>query len=356
MKYNILLLFCILSITSFAQTQTDSTQTDSTQIIEEDYSLYADVVDAPSDAKKKVYVTQKIIGLSPTKLISLGFDFVGSHSIEVDKIGNSSSSTANVASNNGTRFAANFPVISNNKMILSLGVNYLDFNYNIDNPIKKDNAFIYSLSQYKLNSYGVNATFFKPFNDKLFGIIQFSSDHNNAGLINQFNTNGLKYSGAVIIGRKPHDRLQYGIGLTRTYRGGALIYLPIAMYNYTFKSKKWGLEILLPARANLRYTVNSRNLLFAGFEVEGNSYYMKPMVDEFKLGFDNLQLHRSEIRPRLTYEFSLYKFIWMSVQTGYRLAYKFNVDNVDYTDKPNVMDNNLNDSYYFNVSINLVSP
>jgi hypothetical protein len=80
------------------------------------------------------------------------------------------------------------------------------------------------------------------------------------------------------------------------------------------------------------------------------------MVTDYNFGFKNLQLHRSEIRPRFTYEFSIYNFIWMSIQAGYRVGYKFNVDNVDYKADPLIMDNKLGGSYYFNISLNLVSP
>jgi hypothetical protein len=114
--------------------------------------------------------------------------------------------------------------------------------------------------------------------------------------------------------------------------------------------------MLLPARANVRYAINPRNLLMAGFELEGNSYYMDPMIDKYNLGYKNLQLHRSEIRPRLTYEFSIYNFIWMSIQAGYRISYKYNVDDVDYKADPVIMSNKVGGSYYFNVSLNLVSP
>lgn len=83
---------------------------------------------------------------------------------------------------------------------------------------------------------------------------------------------------------------------------------------------------------------------------------MDPMIDKYNLGYKNLQLHRSEIRPRLTYEFSIYNFIWMSIQAGYRLSYKYNVDDVDYKADPVIMNNKVGGSYYFNVSLNLVSP
>jgi hypothetical protein len=351
MKFNILLIAVFSSSIALAQNPIDTTKTE-----EEDFSMYADVVESPSTNKSKVYCSQKISGLSPSKLISIGFDFVGANAINVDTIGNYFNNTTDIKYNTGTRFAANFPVISNNKLILSLGVNYLDFKYSAANPANTDNPLINSLTKNGLRSYGINGTLFKPFNSKLFGILQLAADHNNAGKLNQFHSNALKYSGAAIFGCKPHDRLQYGFGVTQSYRGGALNYFPVILYNYTFKNKKWGVEMLLPARANVRYTVNPRNLLFAGFELEGNSYYMDPMINKYDLGFKNLQLHRSEIRPRLTYEFSIYNFIWMSIQAGYRLGYKFNVDDVDYNAKPVIMDNTVGGSYYFNVSINLVSP
>ena len=350
MKYKILLSFISISTTTFSQTPVDTTNK------EEDFSMYADVTDAPTDTKKRVYCSQKIIGLSPSKLISLGFDFVGANNIDIDTIGNYVGNNTSVKMNSGVRFSANFPIISNNKVILSLGVNYLDFKYNISSPVNQSHPLINSLSKNGLRSYGINGTLFKPFNAKLFGILQLAADYNNSGNIDEFHNDGLKYSGAAIFGSKPHERLQFGIGLTQSYRGGALNYFPVVLYNYTFKSKKWGIEMLLPARANVRYTINPRNLILAGFELEGNSYYMNSMVNNYSLGYENLQLHRSEIRPRLTYEFSLYKFIWMSVQAGYRIGYKFNVDNVDYNAKPSIMENKVGGSYYFNISLNLVSP
>lgn len=351
MKFNILFITLFFSTVALSQTKVDTAKTE-----EEDFSMYADVVDASSTNKSKVYCSQKILGLSPSKLISLGFDFVGANAIDVDTIGSYFGNTADVKYNNGVRFLASFPVISNNKMILSLGVNYLDFKYTASSFVNTVHPFINALNKNGLRSYGINATLFKPFNAKLFGILQLAADHNNAGKIDQFHATALKYSGVAIFGCKPHERLQYGFGVTQSYRGGELNYFPVILYNYTFKNKKWGIEMLLPARANVRYTINPRNLLFAGVELEGNSYYMDPMIDNYNLGYKNLQLHRSEIRPRLTYEFSIYNFIWMSIQAGYRLAYKFNVDDVDYKAAPVIMSNKLGGSYYFNVSINLVSP
>ncbi|MEQ1733102.1 MAG: DUF6268 family outer membrane beta-barrel protein [Bacteroidia bacterium] len=352
MNFKLLLVPTLFSTIALAQTKPDSTKTE-----EEDFSMYAEVVEAPSNSKTKVYCSQKIVGLSPSKLISFGGDFVAAHTLGVDTINNYANNTTNLLNNTGVRFAANFPVISNNKMILSLGVNYLDFKYGIANTSAITNPLPHALSKTGLRSYGVNGTLFKPFNAKMFGIVQFAADHNSASYLNEFNAKlGLKYSGAIIIGWKPHERLQYGFGVSQTYRGGSLNYLPVVLYNYTFKNKKCGIEMLLPARANFRYTINPRNLLFAGLEFEGNSYYMKPMITDFNLGSNNLQLHRSEIRPRITYEFRVHNFIWMSLQAGYRISYKFNIDDVATDTPPLIMENKLAGAPYVNISLNLVSP
>lgn len=351
----ILFILCIGSLTHcLAQVKTDTLKVEE----EEDYSQYADVETTTSTVKR--YCSQKVVGLSPAKLISIGYDFVGNHSLTSDTVSNYFDYASNINNNTGVRFAANFPVISNNKLILNLGLNYLDFKYQFADASNYLHPLNNSLAKHGLRSYGANATLFKPLNEKRFIILQASFDANSSSRIDEFQSDYLKISGAAIFGFKPHERLQYGFGVTRTYRGGGINYLPVILYNYTFVNKKWGIEMLLPARANLRYTINARNMLFAGFEVEGNSYALTKFKQDYNLPYNNVQLHRSEIRPRLTYEFSVYKFIWLSLQAGYRLNYKFNVDEGDnyktISDKPYVMENNLKGSYYFNVSLNLVSP
>ena len=70
MKATIFLFAVFFSSITFSQTPLDSAKT------EEDFSMYADVEEVPSKNKSKVYCSQKILGLSPSKLISIGFDFL----------------------------------------------------------------------------------------------------------------------------------------------------------------------------------------------------------------------------------------------------------------------------------------
>jgi hypothetical protein len=111
-------------------------------------------------------------------------------------------------------------------------------------------------------------------------------------------------------------------------------------------------------------------MLFAGYELEGQSYRMwnTSSVDAYQMRDDELEIRRGEIRLRMVYEFSLKEFIWMSIQAGYRINYRFDMDRLINGEEnyrafgliddmpPYVMINNLTNPLYFNVSINLVSP
>jgi hypothetical protein len=109
-------------------------------------------------------------------------------------------------------------------------------------------------------------------------------------------------------------------------------------------------------------------MLFGGFELEGQSYRLwntNGTPDKFR--DEDLEIRRGEIRLRALYEFSLKDFVWLSVQAGYRINYRYNVDRlVDgpeiyrafglLSDAPYVMENRLGNPLYFQISLNLVSP
>jgi hypothetical protein len=161
----------------------------------------------------------------------------------------------------------------------------------------------------------------------------------------------------------------WGLGFTRSYRVGDHNYFPVVYYYHTFKNRKWGAEVLAPARANIRRTFNSRNILMFGYELEGQSYRLSRMKGT-QYSYDegltiqemqNPELRRGELRVRFTYEKSLKNFIWLSVQAGYRYNYRYNLDEGEFFrgffgDQPYVLENNLTNPLYLNISINLVSP
>ena len=348
-----------------AQTDTSSTQAEE----EEDYSLY-DNLDFVDEGFNR-YAPAKIKGISPAKLITVGYDFQGKYDITAAGFttneGTFAEQTATVNSTQGLRVEANIPVISKNSLIVQVGARLWDINYDFDEPTSLTNPLLTTLHNNDLASVGLNTTIYKPLSEKSFLLVKVAADMNGDYTFSEpQNMRYTRYSVAALWGNRPTDYKQWAVGLSRTYRGGDLNYLPVFLFNWTSPTSKWGTEILFPARGHVRYTVNSRSMLFFGYEAEGYSFRIgnqgKARPDE---DFDDLDIRRSEVRIRFVYERQIKGFLWLSAQAGYRYNYSFNVDQLAdgedfyrgfFGDQEFIQENKLTNPLYFNVSINLVSP
>ena len=365
--YLLLSLFLSMSLVSnysFAQEEEEEEE-------EEDYSMYDDF---DIDESVKRYCTPKIVGLSPAKLITLGYDFAGPHDINAGAIGNAFPEQSEEVSNyHGMRVGLNLPVLSNNKILINLGMNYLEANYNFANS-SLTHPLHQALNE-NIRSFGLNTTIFKPLNEKNFLLGFYAAEYSgNYNFSNFQSASYIKHTGVVVYGWKPHDRLQYGFGATQSYRAGEVNLFPIVMYNFTSKNRNWGIEALLPARAHYRYKLGQRALLLAGFELEGTSYHLSNRDNIFPVtplftenpgespyNANNLELRRSEIRLHTKFEYGITSFIWLSAQVGYALNYRFDVDNGEFfrgffKDVPYVMENDVSGAPYVQLTLNLVSP
>jgi hypothetical protein len=310
-------------------------QTDTTKVEEINFDDFGNA----DEKQVKTYCTQKVVGLSPSKLISVGYESHLNHTQTY--VGDKTDHTIG-----GSRLQFNAPVISKSSMILSLGLNYWSTKRNNSNS-----------SDYfrNLKTMGLNATMFKPLNNKNFIIAQASADHNaNYSSPVEFNAKALTYSGAVMYGWKKNENTMFAVGISRTYRAGEALIIPTILYNKTY-SAKWGIEATLPAKAHVRRNLKPNTYLLAGYEIEGNTFLLN------KAGPVNSDLfaRRGEIKPRIVLETKLKNFLWLSAQTGLRYDYRYNVHN-----KQNPTSDNsdflnqvfLSNAMYFNVSLNLVSP
>ncbi len=368
-------IFCATTTSLQAQTETPHTPQDTlTPAEEEDYSQYDNIGFAAEGAKR--YCSPKIEGLSPAKLISIGYDYQMGYTMKADTFRRLGSvaplmpDSARVLTSNGLRFGCNIPVISRTDLVWQMGANYWEQRYKFEDPSALKNPMLTSLSENGLRTMGINTTLFKPLNDVKFLLFQGSADLSGDYQFGKFMPlKYTKYSAALIYGKRTSEKKQWGVGVARTYRVGELNYIPIIFYNSTDVANKWGTEILFPARAHVRRTINSRNMLFAGYELEGQSYRLWRSNDQtgFNLRNEDVEIRRGEIRLRAVYEFSLKDFIWMSIQAGYRINYRYDVDRLGNgkeiyrafglaSDAPYVMVNQLTNPLYFNISLNLVSP
>lgn len=372
------LALCLLGPIGWTQAQTVDSSRAPQATEDEDFSMYDQVDFADQSARR--YCSPKIEGLSPAKLISIGYDYQGGYGLGAGAFSNKddnfswSPDSVNVLNSRGLRLGFNIPVVSRTNLVWQMGANYWEQRYAIEGlnsePVNSPHPLIQSLQQNGLRTLGVNTTLFKPLDDRRFLLFQGSADLNgDFSLPGLMPLKYLKYSAALIYGIRPNEKKQWGLGIARTYRVGELNYIPVFLFNWTDRSNKWGSEILFPARAHVRYTFNPRNMLFGGFELEGQSYRLwdGPSYISYNLRGEDLEIRRGEIRLRAMYEFSLKDFVWMSVQAGYRINYRYEVDRlVDgqeiyrafglLSDAPYVMENRLGNPLYFQVSVNLVSP
>lgn len=369
MTKRLLLCFCLgLSTLSFAQT-TDSTTVEE----EEDYDQYGEVDYADGKATK-TYANARIVGTAPQRFVSVGWDWQAPYSMQLSRIGSYAEdavipdaqlANGDVVSTGGLRLMANIPVISRNNFIWQLGGTYWETGYKINN-IRGDSsgaAVMNELNQKGLRTAGLNTTLYKPLNEYQFLLFQASVDMSgDYDLSLQGQT---RLSVAALWGKRPHDRLQWAVGASRTYRVGAVNYLPIFMYNWTSVDRKWGIEALLPARGAVRYNFSGTSLLMAGFELEGQSYRINAISEAPASNGQSLEIRRGELRPRLEYQRQLYGFFWLGAQVGYRINYIYHADYLPngkeffrgfFGDQPYAMLNNLGNSPYVNLTINFVSP
>lgn len=327
----------------------------------------------------KSYCNNKVLGQSPTSLIGLVYNFQAPHSLTAGNVvaANSSNIENEVEVTGAHRFSlvGNFPLLSRNNILINLNTVYQEQHYNISGS--NGHPLVRSLQTNPLRRAATLFTIFKPLNDKTFLLGQVGFELNGDYSFDNFQSlNTIRVPVAALYGWKPNDRLMYGFGLSRTYLGGALNYVPVAYYYHTFKNEKWGIEALLPARGMLRYRFNSLSLISLGFNISGatyrlnnfsefsndlaqsNSVIVPPELREAR----EVELRRSEIRAGLNYSRQIRGFFWLSAEAGYRINYSYNLDQGGEklrllgNDEPYFIENQLENPLYFTVGISYVSP
>lgn len=334
-------MFCLLATNLYAQDTEE----------EYDPSLY-------EAEKVKSFCNNKIINLSPSNLLSVSYDAV--LPFDMESTANGRTSKTAMGLNHGLRIETNYPVISKSNIIVNLYANYWQSNYaSTANFTEENQALARNLSQHPLRSAVLGALIFKPINEKKFVLLQvepsLNGNYNFDDLSPDFGK--IKYSLSALYGWKFDDNTNFAIGVTRTYRGGRVLHIPILMYNKSF-NERWGTELLLPARGAVRYNFSVKSLLLFGYELEGQSYLLQSSAAAPLNNFmpnNGLELRKSEFRTRIQFRKSITDFIWLDAQVGLRMAYRFDLD-LNESQKTPILENNIGFPLYFRFGIALVSP
>lgn len=342
---------------------------------EEDWDLYGDL-ELVDESKVKRFAKPTIVGLSPTKFLSLSYDRQLPYTMNLSSAkfpvsGNSGwgvdkdapiSETGRVNFTGGLRFNSNIPVISKASLVWQSGLNYMRTGYSISDikSQKGASALATILNERGLNNLNWTNTFFIPISEQNFFILQGSlelSGDYDWGL-QPLGTS--RWSLAAIYGKRVSENKRWGLGLARTYRVGNLNYVPVVMYDVTSPNRKWGTEILFPARAHARYNFSKNALLLVGYELEGQSY----RIDQLSRGDNSYEIRRGELRPRVELQKQLSGPFWINFQAGYRIDYSFDADELEngkeffrgfFGEQQFGMVNTLGNAVYFNLGISFVT-
>lgn len=322
------------------------------------------------------FCTNKVLGQSPTALIGAYYNYQTPHDFTAGNlVGGERADLADAGRIQAAHelvLTGNFPLISRNNLLINLTPMYRAQRYNMTgfegHPLSR------TMSENVLRRAVLRVTVFKPLNERTFILGRVGTEYNGDYSFEQGQpASNLLYTGALMYGWKPNDRLMYAYGLSRTYLGGALNYVPIVYYYHTFRDEKWGIEALLPARAALRYRMNSLSLVSLGFRVVGGSYFLNQwsdFADEYPPAANeprfteaqNVELRRSEIMAGLKYQRQISGFFWLTLEAGYRINYSFELDqDGDFVrffgnDDPYFVENDLANTLFFNVGITYTSP
>lgn len=338
----------------------DSTLTAPPPAAEDDF----DFSDFEAAEEVKAFASSRILGGGPQNLVYIGYDHQFDHELTAGALGDQPETMLPIERVQEFRVDLQYPVVSKNNITVALLLNYLRTDYSFSGD-PSDHPLTNALATNGLTSTSFSSIIFKPLSLKKFMLFQAAAAVNGTYSFGSLDNAGpARFSAAAIYGWKPHDRKMWGLGLSRTYLGGALNYLPVVYYQYSSSDGKYGVDALLPSRLNLKRYFTPQTILSAGFNFQGNTYQLTNLnVEGSENGsvVENPELRRSELRFRLVLEKGITKTLWATAQAGLRYNWEYNIDDDDFfrslfSDDPYLSENTLTNPLFFQLGLSWVSP
>jgi hypothetical protein len=302
-----------------------------------------------AQSKIKALCNPIVIGNIPKKALSFNAE-IQSNSSNKYKFSTlpTTIGTTTISLVNNIRIGYYKPIVMKPKIFVTLEAGYWFSKFNIDNT----NNFFKEVDNTTFHSTTVATTIFKPLNTKNFLLLNASIEANgNAASFKKFGAKNLVAGGAIIYGWKKGVTTMTGVGLLRAYRLGRVVYTPAILWNKNF-NKRWGVEMLLPARGFVRYTLKKpTNFLLLGFDLEGTQYaYSGNAISTLNNSF----FQRGEIKPRLGIDMQTSKNTRFTANVGCRINGRMDwADNYD--GKYLLLENNPTVNLFANVGFHIVS-
>lgn len=303
----------------------------------------------PAAPKKKTYCNPLVSGQPSTKRLSLQLELQPVHKgatlfqgIQPLPVFNTSSPAQSI------RLTYNKNLVTKPKLYMTFAASYWFSSINVTNA--GNNSFARLLDNSRFHSLSVSSNIFKPLNGKNFLLVNISAEVNgNASSFENFSGDNLLAGGAIIYGWKKGFSRMWGLGVFRGYRLGKVIHVPALLYNQAF-NKKWGVDALIPARANFRYRPAASVLWQFGYELEGTQFAISSNNNFYNRTF----FQRGEIRPKIGMEKQFKKNWAFTWNAGLRLNGRFDVSS-DYNGKQVLAETNPRPSLFVNAGVHVVN-
>jgi len=256
--------------------------------------------------------------------------------------------------NHRLEFKAKAPLWSKPGLSIAAGFKYATEKYTFDDP---NNAYSFyrNLDDKTLKSIGATLYVVKPFRGNRYFLLRAGGDLNGDYHLRDVNNRRfMRLSVSPLYGFKPNPHTTYAFGFSYNYVFGRSVVSPVVLYNRTFNSR-WGVEMLLPASAKLRYSPNPHTNVYASAELNGANYTVR-LVDPVIAQLSTMYLQRSEVRMLLNYEREIYDFLWFGLEAGVRAPFNFALSESVRTRRDPIIRNQLGSAMLFNASLFLVPP
>lgn len=206
-----------------------------------------------------------------------------------------------------------------------------------------------------IRNIGADLTVLKPFRGKNYlvmrGSFNFSGEYAN---LREVDHRYLSYNFSTLLGTKKNEDTEWGAGLFLNNNLGWFSLYPVLLYNHNF-NQRFGVEVLLPKRAALRYNWNENTILSAVVEGEGANYFI-PCTKQNPSYHQDLRVSYMDLKAGLSLQKQIVSILWAGVDVGYRHNLNFTFENANGGRNDVVARSWIPGGMYANVSLFITPP
>ncbi|MDX1627264.1 MAG: DUF6268 family outer membrane beta-barrel protein, partial [Fulvivirga sp.] len=170
-----------------------------------------------------------------------------------------------------------FPVLLKDSFNIIGGLGYRHEQFKFEDQTDPDFPFFSQFEDKSLKRISFQLYFKRDLKKERFLYVFFRSSLNSDVPSFENFENQLKVSITTVFGRNKSLHKALGYGISFGYDFGQPAIFPLFIYTNDF-TQHWGLELMLPKKAQLRYSPNQSNHFYTAVDLQGASYHLRDSV------------------------------------------------------------------------------